>query len=58
MNLRQAKSSFSGKCKMDVMSPKTICSSISVNFPYGPEIFFRSYLQLLVSVVSLAARIF
>ena len=28
-----------------------------VSIPYGPEIFFRSYLQLLVSVVFLAARI-
>ena len=28
-----------------------------VQIPYGPEIFFRSYLQLLVSVVFLAARI-
>ena len=28
-----------------------------VQIPYGPEIFFRSYFQLLVSVVFLAARI-
>ena len=29
-----------------------------VQIPYRPEIFFRSYLQLLVSVVFLAVRIF
>ena len=35
------------------------CTGIAeVQIPYGPEIFFRSYLQLLVSVVFLAARIF
>ena len=49
-----------GKCL--ISKYRTSAAPVSqrswVQIPYGLEIFFRSYLQLLVSVVFLAARIF
>ena len=40
-----------------LVEPCTGIAEVMGSLLYGPEIFFRSYLQLLVSVVLLAVRI-
>ena len=56
---RGGKMKFQARTGFEPMTSAIPVSQRSwVQIPYGPENFFRSYLQLLVSVVFLAARIF